>query len=58
MLVNDAIRDLINQKASFQKIREAAKANGMQSLYEAGLKKVEEGVTSLEDALSVTLGAE
>ncbi len=58
MMVNDEIRDLINRKASFQKIREAAKANGMQGLYEAGLKKVEDGVTSLEDAISVTLGAE
>jgi type IV pilus assembly protein PilB len=58
MLVNDKIRDLINQRASFQQIREAAKAHGMQSLYEAGLKKVEDGVTSLEDAISVTLGVE
>jgi type II secretory ATPase GspE/PulE/Tfp pilus assembly ATPase PilB-like protein len=30
----------------------------MQTLYETGLKKVEDGVTSLEDAISVTLGAE
>ena len=58
MMVNEEIRDLINQKASFQKIREAAKANGMQGLYEAGLRKVEDGTTSLEDSLSVTLGAE
>jgi hypothetical protein len=27
-------------------------------LYESALKKVEEGTTSLEEALSVTLGAE
>ncbi len=58
MVANEAIRDLINQKASFQKIREAAKANGMLSLYEAGIKKVEDGITSLEDAFSVTLGVE
>ena len=58
MVADDEIRNLINQKASFQKIREAAKAGGMRSLYEAGIKKVEDGVTSLEDALSVTLGAE
>lgn len=58
MMVNESIRELINQKASFQKIREAAKANGMQSLYEASIRKVEEGVTSLEDAIAVTLGAE
>ncbi len=58
MVANEEIRGLINQRASFQKIREAAKAGGMQTLYEAGLKKVEDGVTSLEDAISVTLGAE
>ncbi|MDD3088155.1 MAG: ATPase, T2SS/T4P/T4SS family, partial [Candidatus Omnitrophica bacterium] len=58
MVANEEIRSLINQRASFQKIREAAKANGMQTLYEAGLKKVEDGITSLEDAISVTLGAE
>ena len=58
MVVNEEIRSLVNQRASFQIIREAAKANGMQTLYEAGLKKVEDGVTSLEDAISVTLGAE
>jgi type II secretory ATPase GspE/PulE/Tfp pilus assembly ATPase PilB-like protein len=30
----------------------------MQTLYESGIKKVEEGITSLEEALSVTIGAE
>ena len=58
MIVNEEIKDLINQRASFQKIRDAAKANGMQNLYESGIKKVEEGVASLEDTLSVTLGVE
>jgi len=58
MVINDEIHKLINERADFQKIREAAKANGMQTLYESAIKKVEEGVTSLEEALSVTLGAE
>jgi len=53
-----AIQDLINQRASYQKIREAARAAGMQTLYESGIKKVESGVTSLEEVFSVTLGAE
>ena len=52
------IQDLINQRASFQKIREVARAAGMQTLYESGIKKVESGVTSLEEILSITLGAE
>jgi type IV pilus assembly protein PilB len=58
MLVNAEIQNLINQKAPFQKIREVARANGMQTLYESALKKVEQGVTSIEEALSVTLGAD
>jgi len=58
MKVNIQLQDLINQKASYQKIREAARVCGMHTLYESGLKKAEEGVTSLEEALSVTIGAE
>jgi type II secretory ATPase GspE/PulE/Tfp pilus assembly ATPase PilB-like protein len=58
MTVSEQIQELINQRASFQRIREIAKAAGMQTLYESGLKKVEEGITSLEEALSVTIGAE
>jgi len=58
MVANEEIRSLVNQRASFQKIREAARANGMQTLYESAVKKAEMGLTSLEEALSVTLGAE
>lgn len=58
MVVNNEIRELITQRASFQRIKEAAKAAGMQTLYESAIKKVEEGLTSLEEALSITLGAD
>ncbi len=58
MLINEELRALINQNAPFQKIREVARANGMQTLYESAIKKVEEGITSLEEAFSVTLGAD
>jgi type IV pilus assembly protein PilB len=58
MVVNEQLRDLITQKAPFQKIREVARTLGMQTLYESGIRKVEDGVTSLEEALSVTLGAD
>jgi type II secretory ATPase GspE/PulE/Tfp pilus assembly ATPase PilB-like protein len=58
MIVTEQLQELINQKASFQRIREFARASGMQTLYESGLKKVEEGITSLEEALSVTIGAD
>ncbi|MCX5710320.1 MAG: ATPase, T2SS/T4P/T4SS family [Candidatus Omnitrophica bacterium] len=58
LVANAQIQDLINQRAPFQKIREVAKSTGMQTLYETALKKVEQGLTSLEEALSVTIGAE
>ncbi len=58
MVMNNDIRDLVSQRASFQKIKEVARAKGMQTLYESGIRKVELGITSLEEALSVTLGVE
>lgn len=58
MTIDSAIRELISQRAPFQKIKEAARAHGMQTLYESAKKKAEMGVTSLEEALSVTLGVE
>ena len=58
MVATEAVRELINQKASFQKIREVARAGGMQTLYDASIAKVEEGITSLEEAVSATLGVD
>lgn len=58
MMINEAIRELISQRAPFQKIRELARANGMQTLQESAFKKVEQGLTSLEEALSITIGVE
>jgi type II secretory ATPase GspE/PulE/Tfp pilus assembly ATPase PilB-like protein len=59
MIINEQLRDLISQRAPFQKIKEVARETAqMQTLYESAIKKVESGVTSLEEALSVTLGAD
>jgi type IV pilus assembly protein PilB len=58
MVINDRIRDLITQRASFQKIREVARETGMQTLYESAIRKVESGISSLEEAISVTLGVD
>jgi type IV pilus assembly protein PilB len=58
MPVSEKIQELINQRGSFQKIREAARSDGMQTLYDSGIKKVESGITSLEEVFSATLGAE
>jgi len=58
MVINEEIRSLISQRASFQKIRDTAKAAGMQTLYESAIKKAESGTTSLEEALAITLGGD
>jgi type IV pilus assembly protein PilB len=58
MSVNYQLREMISQKASFQKLKETARASGMQTLNESAIKKAEQGITSLEEALSVSLGIE
>lgn len=58
MVINQEIQELINQRASFSKIREVARAAGMQTLYESAIKKVENGTTSLEEAFSIVLGGD
>ncbi len=58
MLVNVEIREMISRRATFQEIREVARKTGMQSLSDSAMKKVELGLTSLEEAISVTLGVD
>ena len=58
MLVDTKIRELISQRSAFQKIKDLARANGMQTLYESALKKAVAGMTSVEEAISITLGVE
>jgi type IV pilus assembly protein PilB len=56
MVINDVIRSLMTERAPYEKIKEVALSQGMQSLYGSGLKLVEEGVSSIEEVLSATLG--
>lgn len=58
MPVNPEIQELINQRASFQKIKDVVRSQGMQTLFESAIKKVNQGIASLEEAMSITLGAE
>lgn len=58
MVVSPKIQELINQRAQFQKVRQVAREEGMQSLYRSGIVKVEQGITSLEEVLAVTLGVD
>lgn len=53
MLISEDITRLVLESSPLIKIREAAKAQGMDSLWESGLKKVEKGITSLEEVMAI-----
>ena len=56
MSSSEDLKSLITHNVSYQKMREMARKLGMNTLYESGLKKVEKGITSLEEVMSVTFG--
>ncbi|HDL77872.1 MAG TPA: secretion system protein E [Lentisphaerae bacterium] len=56
LLMSDAVRDLVLRNADSAAIREKAIEEGMVTLRNAGLQRVKEGVTSIEEALRVTGG--
>jgi type IV pilus assembly protein PilB len=53
ILLDEEIRHLIHRGATPPEIMELAKKKGSHSLLESGLKRVSEGITSLEEVLSV-----
>jgi len=58
LFVDDEIRSHIVANVNAQELKKIACAHGMSTLYESGLKKVQDGTTSLEEALSATIGVE
>jgi type IV pilus assembly protein PilB len=54
MVVDDKIRSLITESLSANEIRKAAIANGMISMFEDGLEKVQRGLTTVDEILRVT----
>lgn len=56
LMVDDTIRQLILKNANAAALCEKAVANGMMTLRMGGLEKVKEGISSLEEILSVTGG--
>lgn len=54
--VSEEIRDLVAKGRSYKEIRGLARTAGMVTLYESGLGKVEQGITSLQEVVSATLG--
>jgi len=55
LLVDEDIRDAIHKGATNKEIMAVAKRKGAMSLLDSGLKKVEEGITSLEEVMSVVI---
>jgi len=58
LFVDDEIRQYIRTGVDSNEIKRAAASHGMLTLHESALKKVEAGITSLEEALSATVGTE
>ena len=57
MLVNEKIRQLIVERASTSRIKEAAKENGMRTLRESGLMAIYDGITTIEEVVRETVFA-
>ena len=54
LVVDDTIRKMIADKKSSQEIKKYAVSNGMRTLYEDGIIKVKNGLTSLDEVMRVT----
>ena len=54
MEVNTTMREMIFKKEPTQKLKEAARLNGMVTLLEDGVRKVFDGITSLDEVLTIT----
>ncbi len=54
MVITDDIRDAILQGASTNELKELARKNGMKTLREAGLQKIREGITTIQEVMRVT----
>jgi general secretion pathway protein E len=56
LVMDDALRRLVLQRADAREIEKAAVEAGMRTLYQDGLRKAAEGITSIEEVLRVTWG--
>jgi len=56
LLIKDNVKEAVLQGASALELRELGRKNGMQTLREAGLQKIREGMTTVEEVLRVTTG--
>ena len=54
LLINDQIKNMVGAKASANEIRKKAVSLGMRILFDDGLEKIKNGVTTAEEVLRVT----
>ena len=55
-ILDDEVRHMINKRSSTLNLRQRARAFGMRTLREDGVRKVLSGQTSAEEVISITLG--
>jgi len=55
LMINDEIRALISQGASHSQLNDAARKNGMSSIFESGLRLVDKGLTSFEEVCRISV---
>jgi type II secretory ATPase GspE/PulE/Tfp pilus assembly ATPase PilB-like protein len=58
LVIDEAIRDLIVERASLNAIRDYAAKKGFRDMRFDGIKKVVAGMTTVEEVLRVTRGTE
>jgi general secretion pathway protein E len=52
--LTEELRLLVHQRATAQQLHQAATESGMISMYHDGLRKAQQGVTSLDEVIRVT----
>ena len=53
--MNDRLRDIINEGASTEKIRDVALQSGLRPLRESGLTKIFSGMTTIDEVIRETV---
>jgi type IV pilus assembly protein PilB len=54
LVIDDGFRDMIHQDTSVSNMRRAFRDSGQDTLFDDGIKKVKQGITTIEEVLRVT----
>lgn len=57
LLIDEEIRKLINKGAQHSEIKDLARKNGMDTIFESGIKLIEKGITSFEEVCRISVDA-